>query len=75
MIVYGDMGRKGGAPSLRRLKLEAKSRKYDAFLHVGDFAYNMNDERGLVTHFIFSRCIFRLFNIFHIIITNTCSLL
>ena len=47
--MYGDMGRTGGAPSLRRLKSEAHSGRYAAFIHSGDFAYNFNDEEGVVS--------------------------
>ncbi|XP_035679023.1 acid phosphatase type 7-like isoform X1 [Branchiostoma floridae] len=46
LLVYGDMGRVGGAPSLARLKHEAETGKYAAVLHVGDFAYDLHTEGG-----------------------------
>ena len=48
-LVYGDMGRIGGAPSLPRLISEAKSGHNTAVLHVGDFAYDLNTQGGLVS--------------------------
>ena len=43
------MGRIGGAPSLKRLIMEARSGHNTAVLHVGDFAYDLNTEGGLVS--------------------------
>ncbi|CAH1779177.1 unnamed protein product [Owenia fusiformis] len=45
-VIYGDLGRKGGAPSIRALKQEAHTGRYTAFIHTGDFAYNFHDEDG-----------------------------
>ena len=50
-LVYGDMGRVGGAPSLQRLISEARSGHNTAVLHVGDFAYDLNTQGGLVSKF------------------------
>lgn len=46
-LVYGDMGRIGGAPSLKRLIMEARSGRNTAALHVGDFAYDLQTDGGL----------------------------
>ena len=48
-LVYGDMGRIGGAPSLKRLIQEARSGHNTAVLHVGDFAYDLHTSGGLVS--------------------------
>eukprot|EP00057_Strongylocentrotus_purpuratus_P016056 XP_011670530.1 PREDICTED: iron/zinc purple acid phosphatase-like protein isoform X1 [Strongylocentrotus purpuratus] len=48
LLVYGDMGLKGGAPSLRLLRKAAKENLADAIIHVGDFAYDLHDEEGKV---------------------------
>ena len=48
-LVYGDMGRIGGAPSLKRLIMEARSGRNTAALHVGDFAYDLQTDGGLVS--------------------------
>lgn len=45
--VYGDMGTEN-AQSLPRLKNDTMLGKYDAILHVGDFAYDMANNDGLV---------------------------
>jgi len=50
-LVYGDMGRVGGAPSLQRLISEASSGHNTAVLHAGDFAYDLNTQGGLVSKF------------------------
>lgn len=42
IAIYGDMGNVN-AQSLPRLQSETQSGLYDAILHVGDFAYNMDD--------------------------------
>lgn len=47
LLVYGDMGRVGGAPSLKRLIQEARSGHNTAVLHVGDFAYDFHTSGGL----------------------------
>ena len=40
--VFGDMGNKN-AQSLTRLQEDTLNGMYDAILHVGDFAYNMDN--------------------------------
>ncbi|XP_067016547.1 acid phosphatase type 7-like isoform X1 [Acropora muricata] len=45
--VYGDLGSRN-AVSLDRLKTEAKNGEYDAIIHVGDFAYDMDKKKGRV---------------------------
>ncbi|KAL5467041.1 hypothetical protein EMCRGX_G031208 [Ephydatia muelleri] len=47
LIVYGDMGRTGGEPSLPALIQEVASGGYDAILHVGDFAYDLDSDGGV----------------------------
>lgn len=42
IALYGDMGNEN-AQSLARLQEETQRGLYDAILHVGDFAYDMND--------------------------------
>ena len=51
-IVYGDMGRFGGAPTLRFVEEEVEdalhsSQPVTAVLHLGDFAYDMKDSGGV----------------------------
>lgn len=41
LAIYGDMGNEN-AQSLVRLQEETQRGMYDAILHVGDFAYDMN---------------------------------
>lgn len=41
LAVYGDMGNEN-AQSLTRLQEETQRGLYDAILHVGDFAYDMD---------------------------------
>lgn len=41
LVIYGDMGNEN-AQSLARLQEETQRGLYDAVLHVGDFAYDMN---------------------------------
>lgn len=41
LAVYGDLGNEN-AQSLTRLQRETDHGMYDAVLHVGDFAYDMN---------------------------------
>ena len=48
LLVYGDMGRHGGAESLPALIEEVASRDYAAILHVGDFAYDLDSQGGVV---------------------------
>uniref|UniRef100_A0A336JZ87 Purple acid phosphatase n=1 Tax=Culicoides sonorensis TaxID=179676 RepID=A0A336JZ87_CULSO len=45
--IYGDMGNEN-AQSLSRLQEEAQRGHFDAILHVGDFAYDMNTDDGKV---------------------------
>lgn len=45
--VYGDMGNIN-AQSLTRLQEETQKGLYDAILHIGDFAYDLNSENGTV---------------------------
>ncbi|XP_046382469.1 acid phosphatase type 7 isoform X2 [Ischnura elegans] len=47
LAVYGDMGNIN-AQSLPRLQEEVQRGMYDAILHVGDFAYDMNTENAEV---------------------------
>lgn len=47
LALYGDMGNEN-AQSLARLQEESQRHMYDAILHVGDFAYDMNTENGKV---------------------------
>jgi len=47
LAVYGDLG-VVNSRSLIRLQQEAHQGVYDAMLHVGDFAYNMDTENGAV---------------------------
>eukprot|EP01116_Phalansterium_solitarium_P021458 TRINITY_DN6676_c0_g1_i1.p1 TRINITY_DN6676_c0_g1~~TRINITY_DN6676_c0_g1_i1.p1 ORF type:complete len:551 (-),score=77.47 TRINITY_DN6676_c0_g1_i1:162-1814(-) len=46
LLVYGDMGRHGGAPSLGRLNTEVDTKNVTAVIHVGDFAYDLSDDGG-----------------------------
>ena len=48
LLVYGDMGKEGGSQSLPALYQEASSGEYDAVLHVGDFAYDLDSDGGEV---------------------------
>ncbi|XP_033101535.1 acid phosphatase type 7-like isoform X2 [Anneissia japonica] len=48
LLIYGDMGVKGGAPTLRPLNREVASGEIDAIIHIGDFAYDLHDEGGKV---------------------------
>ncbi|XP_020622284.1 acid phosphatase type 7-like [Orbicella faveolata] len=47
MAVFGDLG-SVNARSLSYLQEETQEGKYDAFLHVGDFAYDMDSDNALV---------------------------
>ncbi|KAK7462485.1 hypothetical protein BaRGS_00038454 [Batillaria attramentaria] len=46
-MVYGDMGN-DNARALPFLQLDAMSGKFDAVLHVGDFAYDLDTDNALV---------------------------
>lgn len=45
--IFGDMGNEN-AQSLARLQEEAQRRRYDAIIHVGDFAYDMDSHNSYV---------------------------
>lgn len=45
LAIYGDMGVKNDV-SLPYLIEDAQKALYDAFIHVGDFAYDMKNVRG-----------------------------
>ncbi|CAD5118751.1 DgyrCDS7428 [Dimorphilus gyrociliatus] len=45
--IYGDMGN-SNAQSLARLQQETRKNFYDAILHVGDFAYDMDSDNARV---------------------------
>lgn len=47
LVIYGDMGNEN-AQSLARLQEETQRGLYDAVLHVGDFAYDMNSVRWIL---------------------------
>ncbi|KAK9869436.1 hypothetical protein WA026_003191 [Henosepilachna vigintioctopunctata] len=47
IAIFGDMGNEN-AQSLTRLQEETQRELYDAILHVGDFAYDMNSENAKV---------------------------
>ncbi|XP_077292142.1 acid phosphatase type 7 isoform X2 [Arctopsyche grandis] len=47
LAIFGDMGNEN-AQSLVRLQEEAQRNMYDAIIHVGDFAYDMNSQNSLV---------------------------
>uniref|UniRef100_T1JCQ8 Purple acid phosphatase n=1 Tax=Strigamia maritima TaxID=126957 RepID=T1JCQ8_STRMM len=47
VALFGDMGNEN-AQSLPRLQQEVEKGMYDAILHVGDFAYNMEDNNARV---------------------------
>lgn len=45
LIIYGDMGVKGAA-TFNYIRNEVKRGLADAIIHVGDFAYNMENNNG-----------------------------
>lgn len=47
LAIFGDMGNEN-AQSLARLQEETQRGMYDAILHVGDFAYDMNSQNASV---------------------------
>ncbi|XP_072383424.1 acid phosphatase type 7 [Diabrotica undecimpunctata] len=47
LAIYGDMGN-DNAQSLTRLQEETQRGLYDAILHVGDFAYDMDSDNALI---------------------------
>ena len=48
LLVYGDMGKHGGAESLGALVSEVEAGDTHAILHVGDFAYDFDSDGGVV---------------------------
>lgn len=55
-VFFGDLGNTN-AQSLPRLQEEAQMGMYDAILHVGDFAYDMDS----VTVIFFVKVLWKLF--------------
>lgn len=51
IAIYGDLGNVN-AQSLPRLQAETQAGVYDAIIHVGDFAYNMDDVMNSYFHTI-----------------------
>lgn len=47
VAIFGDMGNEN-AQSLGRLQRESQEHLYDAIIHVGDFAYDMDSENGAI---------------------------
>uniref|UniRef100_U5ERP5 Purple acid phosphatase n=1 Tax=Corethrella appendiculata TaxID=1370023 RepID=U5ERP5_9DIPT len=47
VAIFGDMGNEN-AQSLARLQEDTQRHMYDAIIHVGDFAYDMDSENALV---------------------------
>lgn len=47
IAIFGDMGNEN-AQSLPRLQQETQRGMYDAVIHVGDFAYDMHHNNGIV---------------------------
>lgn len=47
VAIFGDMGNEN-AQSLAYLQEESQRSVYDAIIHVGDFAYDMDSEESLV---------------------------
>ncbi|XP_076046794.1 acid phosphatase type 7 [Oratosquilla oratoria] len=47
VVMYGDMGA-ANPQSLARLQEEAEEGKYDAVIHVGDFAYDMHSGNAMI---------------------------
>ena len=52
LLVYGDMGKHGGAESLGALVSEVEVGDTHAILHVGDFAYDFDSEGGVVSDIV-----------------------
>jgi len=46
-VVFGDMGRTKGPQALPSLLKQAESGWPDAFIHLGDYAYDLPDDNGL----------------------------
>lgn len=47
LAIFGDMGNEN-AQSLARLQEESQRQMYDAIIHVGDFAYDMDSENAAI---------------------------
>jgi hypothetical protein len=47
LIVYGDMGRHGGEPTLQSLIKQVQSGYPQAIIHAGDFAYDLESNGGV----------------------------
>lgn len=47
IALYGDMGNENAQP-MARLQADTEKGMYDAIIHVGDFAYDMNSEDARV---------------------------
>lgn len=47
IAIYGDLGNEN-AQSIPRLQQDTERGMYDAIIHVGDFAYDMDSENGTV---------------------------
>lgn len=47
IALFGDMGNEN-AQSLARLQQDTQNGMYDAIIHVGDFAYDMNTDNARV---------------------------
>eukprot|EP01103_Thecamoeba_quadrilineata_P009929 TRINITY_DN2034_c0_g1_i4.p1 TRINITY_DN2034_c0_g1~~TRINITY_DN2034_c0_g1_i4.p1 ORF type:complete len:366 (-),score=59.14 TRINITY_DN2034_c0_g1_i4:38-1135(-) len=47
LIVYGDMGRHGGEPTLNSLISQVRSGYPNAIIHAGDFAYDLDSDGGV----------------------------
>lgn len=47
LIVYGDMGRHGGEPTLKSLNKQVQNGYPNAIIHAGDFAYDLDSDGGV----------------------------
>ena len=48
VVMFGDMGKTHGSPTLPHLFKEARSGENAALIHVGDFAYDLQSDNGMV---------------------------
>lgn len=48
VVMFGDMGKTKGSPTLPHLYKEAQDRENTALIHVGDFAYDLSSDGGQV---------------------------
>ena len=60
LLVYGDMGKEGGSQSLPALYKEAVSGDYNAILHIGDFAYDLDSDGGEVYTVMLITCMYHI---------------